>query len=163
MSCESTRTYIIPPDASLVSLPSVPQNPNNWNAIVDFLEEVKKIIENPEGEVPTPGPVPNFALEVMTGGVALTWDSAPNVSTTASPTSAYILYRGETNDWTKSKAVVTPHSKTRFQFRWFDKWGQAPSGTMRFYWVQALTQRNIRSIVDFVRGPLTGPLTTVEP
>lgn len=157
------RTYIQAPDLTGGGLPEVPTDPNDWNGLIDFLTSVCGTINNPESEMPIPGPVPNFALEELPGGVALTWTEAANVVRTGPRSGAYILYRHSTNDWNLSKALVTPHNKTATAFRWFDKWGQADPGTQRFYWVQAINQKSARSIVDFVRGPLTGPLVTVEP
>lgn len=162
MSCER-RTYLSTPNLIGGSLPNVPTDPNDWNGLINFLSATCRVINNPVSEMPTPGPVPNFALEILPGGVALTWTAATNVVTTTSPAGAYILYRHNTNDWSLARALVTPHNRSLRAFRFFDKWGQADPGTPRYYWVQAVNQKSARSIVDFVRGPLTGPLVTEEP
>lgn len=162
MSC-SRRTYLPDPDLTGGGLPSVPTSPNNWGGIVELLQSICGTLENPEAQAPTPGPVPNFALTTYTGGVALTWDSARDVFSSGSRSGAYILYKGETNDFSQAKALVTPHQKNARSFRWFDKWGQAPTGTQRFYWVRALNQKGARNIVEFNFGPLAGPLVTEEP
>jgi hypothetical protein len=147
MVCEVPRTYIPEPDLSGGSLPSVPLS-NDFAAIRIFLQSIVDLIEKPEDALVVPGLVENFTGTLLTGGIALKWDSEPN-------SFGYVLYRGSTAVLSDARAFAVIYEGSFHLQEWFDRYGQDGASVPRYYWINGYNKAK-----KF--GPVAGPLVRLD-
>lgn len=132
MSC-SRRTYLPDPNLLGGGLPTIPTDPNDWEGMRRLLDEIKNQLEGKPSNATPPGVIQNFVATTLSGGTLLTWDKQQN-------TPHYIIFRGVTNNFSQSKAVIIIASDSPAGSQFFDPCGQEAAGTRIYYWVQGWNQ-----------------------
>lgn len=130
MGCNPPRNYLRAPVGVGLSLPDIPTNPNDWQGIQRILTQLRDSMGgNPENQT-VPGAVQNFAVENRPSGNLLTWDRGPHED-------FYVLYRGDSNDFTKARSIGYVAAGNGFAAQWYDACGQNQDGESIYYWIHA--------------------------